>query len=289
MLTLRRSSKPVTRTRARAELDALAKLGDKFLCAGLGGLSGSFEVPMRDVPRFSAGIAPADTTVLRNRVDLVLAHVNGSDRMTVKNWLKNSLTTTNYQVERVAFTDGMLWTNAQLTSQGVVVTGSDGPDSLAGVARLANTLYGAGGNDSLTGGNVVDILLGGTGNDILNGGSGDDVYRYFAGVRYDTLTDTAGAADTLDLSAIELSAAQFFNIGNDLEVSLGAGRGVLTKNQFLTGGAVDFFLFGGQSVSVRRTHLELRLRGDSDPVQLTNSWTGWQRRTVASAGATGRS
>jgi putative transposase len=26
-------------------------------------------------------------------------------------------------------------------------------------------------------------------------------------------------------------------------------------------------------VSVRRTHLELGLRGDNDPVQLTNSWT----------------
>ena len=40
-------------------------------------------------------------------------------------------------------------------------------------------------------------------------------------------------------------------------------------------------------VSVRRTHLEPRLPGDNDPVQLTNSWTRWQRRTVASAGAMG--
>ena len=28
----------------------------------------------------------------------------------------------------------------------------------------------------------------------------------------------------------------------------------------------------------------LGLRGDNDPVQLTNSWTRWIRRTVASAG-----
>ncbi|WP_422043103.1 IS66 family transposase [Roseateles sp.] len=42
-------------------------------------------------------------------------------------------------------------------------------------------------------------------------------------------------------------------------------------------------------VSVRRTHLELRLRGDNDPVQLTNSWTRWIRRIVVSAGATAQS
>lgn len=42
-------------------------------------------------------------------------------------------------------------------------------------------------------------------------------------------------------------------------------------------------------VSVRRTHLELRSRGDNDPVQLTSSWTRWIRRMVASAGATAQS
>jgi hypothetical protein len=41
-------------------------------------------------------------------------------------------------------------------------------------------------------------------------------------------------------------------------------------------------------VSVRRTHLELMQSSDNDPVQLTNSWTRWERRTVASAGGTGR-
>lgn len=43
------------------------------------------------------------------------------------------------------------------------------------------------------------------------------------------------------------------------------------------------------NVSVRRTHLEPRLLGDNDPVQLTNSWTRWIRRTVVSVGATAQS
>ena len=43
------------------------------------------------------------------------------------------------------------------------------------------------------------------------------------------------------------------------------------------------------NVSVRRTRLELRSRGDNDPVQLTNSWTRWIRRTVVNAGGTAKS
>ena len=42
-------------------------------------------------------------------------------------------------------------------------------------------------------------------------------------------------------------------------------------------------------VSVQRTRLELKPPGDNDPVQLTNSWTRWERRTVTSAGAMGQS
>ena len=45
----------------------------------------------------------------------------------------------------------------------------------------------------------------------------------------------------------------------------------------------------GKAVSVRRTHLEHGGSGDNDAVQLTNSWTRWKLKRVASAGATARS
>lgn len=43
------------------------------------------------------------------------------------------------------------------------------------------------------------------------------------------------------------------------------------------------------SVSVRPTRLENGVRSDNDAVQLTNSWTRWKHKTVASAGATAAS
>lgn len=136
--------------------------------------------------RFGAGIAPADIVVSRNGVHLVLSHANGSDRVTVENWYTTAGSAAN-QVERVEFADGTVWTNTQLTEQGLVVTGTAGNDALSGLAGFANTLYGMAGADALTGGNAVDLLFGGTGSDTLNGGTGNDEYRYLQGDGYDTL------------------------------------------------------------------------------------------------------
>lgn len=46
---------------------------------------------------------------------------------------------------------------------------------------------------------------------------------------------------------------------------------------------------GWRDVRVRGTGLELSAPCDNDHVQLTNSWTRWERRAVASAGAPGQS
>jgi hypothetical protein len=42
-------------------------------------------------------------------------------------------------------------------------------------------------------------------------------------------------------------------------------------------------------VCVRPTRLAVEVSGDNDGVQLTNSWTAWKPKTVASAGATAAS
>lgn len=198
-----------------------------------------------DVLRFGEGIAPGDVSVSRSGLDLVLAHVNGADRVTVKDWFAS----TGYQVERVEFADGTAWAKEDLTAQGLVVSGTAEADTLTGVLSFANVLYGLEGNDTLNGGAAGDLLFGGEGNDFLNGAGGSDTYKYFAGEGYDTVTDTAGTEDTLDFGAIEQDTAAFYQVGNDLEVLLGPGQGVLVKNQFTTGGSIEFFLFGGQSYS----------------------------------------
>lgn len=131
---------------------------------------------------------------------------------------------------------------------GVLLDGGEGNDTLSGTSA-AEVLFGGAGNDTLNAGGGDDILYGGTGADTLNGSGGNDLTRYFVGDGYDTLTDSGGTSDILEFVDADIAAAAFYKVGNDLEVLLAPGQGVLVKNQFVTGGAVEFMLFGGQSYS----------------------------------------
>ena len=70
-----------------------------------------------------------------------------------------------------------------------VVSAGDGNDVISGaggagtgaVFTAALTIFGAGGNDTLTGGSGDDVIFGGDGNDILAGGDGDDTLDGGAG------------------------------------------------------------------------------------------------------------
>lgn len=131
---------------------------------------------------------------------------------------------------------------------GVLLDGGDGNDTLSGTSA-AEMLFGGAGNDTLNAGGGDDVLYGGAGSDTLNGSGGNDLSRYYYGDGYDTLTDSGGTSDTFEFADVGISAATFYKVGNDLEVFLAPGQGVLVKNQFATGGAVEFMLFGGQSYS----------------------------------------
>jgi Ca2+-binding RTX toxin-like protein len=75
----------------------------------------------------------------------------------------------------------------------VVVRGRGGDDTID-VAALGSTqqadLYGAAGNDRITGGPAHDILLGGADNDTLTGGDGDDLL--IGGAGSDRLVGSTG-------------------------------------------------------------------------------------------------
>lgn len=145
-----------------------------------------------DVLRFGPGILASDISIGRNGPNLVLAHVNGTDKVTVANWLTTPGSTQN-QVERVEFADGTTWSNIDLTTQALVVTGTSGNDTLYGVGAFDDTLYGGAGNDSLYGYDGNDILEGGEGNDTLDGGRGADILRGGAGDDY--LGGVSGSQD----------------------------------------------------------------------------------------------
>lgn len=198
-----------------------------------------------DVLRFGLGIQPEDFTVSRVGTGLVLAHINGTDKLTFKKWFSASNAN---QVERIEFeaAPDIVWSNHQLSAQALVLQGSEAAESLVGVNHYANTLYGAGGGDTLYGGNLGDELLGGTGNDTLYGGLGDDLYHFFHGDGRDTVLDTGGAADRVAFHDIAAEMAQFFRQGNDLVIDIdgSAAHGITVRNQFsIAANEVEYFDF----------------------------------------------
>ena len=72
-------------------------------------------------------------------------------------------------------------------SLGKGVTVPQGSPSRAGAPGVL--LYGAEGNDSLTGSPNEDVLIGGAGDDVMRGGGGNDTYLVFAGDGNDTIFD----------------------------------------------------------------------------------------------------
>jgi Ca2+-binding RTX toxin-like protein len=130
-----------------------------------------------DVLRFAAGIAPTDITATRTGDNLVLAHSNGTDKVTVQNWYAGGTGSTTNQVERIEFADGSVWTNAQINNPTAQLTGTAEADVLAGLTNYTNTIDGAVGNDTITGGTLADFISGSAGNDILTGAAGADVLQ----------------------------------------------------------------------------------------------------------------
>ena len=92
----------------------------------------------------------------------------------------------------------------------LIITGTDGPDSVKGTAT-AEAIYGRGGNDVVDGGGGDDELDGGPGADVLGGGDGLDA------VSYPGVLGTAGATVTLDGLANDGTPGEVDNVLTDVE------------------------------------------------------------------------
>ncbi|HIK08651.1 MAG TPA: hypothetical protein IGS52_00005 [Oscillatoriaceae cyanobacterium M33_DOE_052] len=62
-------------------------------------------------------------------------------------------------------------------------------------------MLGTVGNDEIIGNDGDDVLIAGQGDDILTGGNGGDTFIFEAASGYDIITDFAGAADTIAVTA----------------------------------------------------------------------------------------
>lgn len=188
-----------------------------------------------DSIKVAADINPGDVIVKREQTDLYLAIKNTTDRMTIY-----SYTDSNYQVERVEFADGTVWsvsdlkrlsfemaTNGADTLYGdesnELLEGLDGNDKLYGLTGN-DVLNGGAGEDMLVGGVGLDTLDGGAGNDSLYGDSGNDTYLFQRGGGQDLIFDrdwTTGNIDVIKLAqGISPSDIKASRVGDNLELSI---------------------------------------------------------------------
>ncbi len=188
-----------------------------------------------DTIKVASGITPGDVIVKRDRTDIVLSIKGTNDWMKIYDY-----TSSNYQVERVEFADGTVWSVADLKRLSVVVAseaadtiygdetgeqidGLGGNDQLYGQAGN-DVLIGGAGDDMLDGGAGVDTLDGGAGNDSLYGGSSNDIYLFQRGGGQDQISDrdwTSGNIDVIKLAqGISPGDIKASRVGDNLELAI---------------------------------------------------------------------
>ncbi|MDD0972982.1 calcium-binding protein [Pseudomonas fontis] len=153
-----------------------------------------------NILKYGAGINAADITVSRDGLDLCLTHVNGVDKVTLKNWF--SLNDRQPYISRIEFADGTLWSPMEISNQFLNLYGTDGDDVLTATGGLPQLLFGGAGNDTLIGNYGDDTFIGGTGNDLMIGDLGADTFIFNLGDGNDTIIESYGnAVDSLVFGA----------------------------------------------------------------------------------------
>jgi len=136
--------------------------------------------------RFSTyQLLPSQARVTIESNDVILSMVGAAlgQSTTTLRLVGAAISGGNSTIESIEFTDGTVWTAADLL-QGPGIRGTSANDTLDGTAG-ADRMFGGAGNDTLRGlsgddrlegedGN--DSLVGGAGNDNMTGGAGNDVY-----------------------------------------------------------------------------------------------------------------
>lgn len=118
--------------------------------------------------RFGPDIFPRDLALRRDGREVLISLVDGTTTWRIDGWFDAAGATT---IGSIRFDDTGYWEVSQLSSNLLVVQGSDQADTLTSIENAGNTLMGLGGDDLLAGGNRDDALFGGEGADVLEGDS----------------------------------------------------------------------------------------------------------------------
>ena len=150
-----------------------------------------------DTLTFGAGIVKANIQPSRVGVDLKLAHTNGVDQVTIKDWFDDTVK----QIESVTFSaSSESFTQAELTDPFLTINGTAGNDTIEGGGGYAETLNGLAGNDTIIARAGSDLITGGLGNDTLSGGPGADRYFFKSGDGSDVIHEEGGDRSVLQLA-----------------------------------------------------------------------------------------
>ncbi len=127
----------------------------------------------------------------------------------------------------------------------------------------ASHIYGNEGNDIIHAGGGDDIIDGGTGNDFIQDDHGDDTIIFKAGYGVDTISDASGY-NTIELSGLDVSSAQFSRSGNDLTISFGSDALVLMQYY-------DFYNFNINGTDVSNLINSLHGSDNDDWMNVSNT------------------
>jgi Ca2+-binding RTX toxin-like protein len=162
-----------------------------------------------DTVRFAGGIAPAQVSLARVGVDLLIRVADGGEVRVAGQYAGTG-------IEKIEFAGGTAW----------------------GISEINNATWepaGTASNDFIGGHDGADVIQGLAGDDTLAGGLGSDVYVYAAGDGRDTINEGYGATDVdtirfaADITPDQVSLARS---GTDLLVRLANGGELRVTGQF---------------------------------------------------------
>jgi Ca2+-binding RTX toxin-like protein len=256
-----------------------------------------------DVLRFKPGITPQQVGAVwnnwmvsdENSLVLTVARADGTatnDLVYIRRYF--DLDDDTQRVDRIEFSDGTVWTYADIQAKLPIVV-TEGHDYVLGFAAADvvdggggnDTLHGNGGNDILKGGAGDDRLYGGLGDDTLDGGAGDDDVQggmgndYLMGgdgddrlLGYTAYSDDDGGNDVLYGGAG--NDRMFGGRGNDTYLfGRGDGNDLIGETPNDTGSSMDVLRLGAgispdDVALIRQGINDLVVAIDLDQVVLSN-------------------
>lgn len=189
---------------------------------------------------FGSGISKNDVAFNidpNNSQNLLISFNNSTDIININKWFRSS----NYQIEKVLFSDGSGFTNADINN---IINNVTNPP----VEKPIN-ITGSVNSENLAGNEMDNVFSGGKGNDVLTDPSGNDTYNFNKGDGQDTIIDK-GSDDSIKFGAgIYQNDVSFGKSGNDLIANLiNSADKITIKDWYLsTQNKIEHFNFANGS------------------------------------------